>query len=75
MKINKKYAPYLFATIMAVAMGGLMSFFLTWINTGMDSAFVMRWMRSFGIGTMVAFPVSIMIAPIAQKIVVKFTEE
>lgn len=32
--MNKKYAPYIFASIMAVAKGIFMSFFLTWINTG-----------------------------------------
>ncbi len=71
--MNKKYAPYIFASIMAVAMGFFMSFFLTWINTGVAEGFLLRWMKAFGVGVCVAFPTSLIIAPVAQKIVKKFT--
>lgn len=69
--MDKRYAPYIFATIMAVAMGFFMSFFLTWINTGLAVRFFIQWMNSFGIGVLVAFPISLILAPIAQRIVNK----
>ena len=73
MKVDKKYAPYLFATIMAVAMGALMSFCFTAINTGINTGFLFRWLKSFGVGFVVAFPTSLLIAPVAQKIVTRLT--
>lgn len=69
--MDKRYAPYIFATIMSVAMGFFMSFFLTWINTGLAGGFFIRWMKSFGIGVLVAFPISLIVAPVAQRIVYK----
>jgi len=60
---------------MAIAMGFFMSFFLTWINTGYSEGFFIRWMRAFGVGSCVAFPISLTIAPIAQKIVNIITKE
>ncbi len=71
MKINKKYAPFVFASIMAFAMGFFMSFFLTWINTGLTDGFVMRWMKAFCGAVFVAFPASLIIAPVAQNILDK----
>ena len=73
--MNKKYAPYIFASIMAVAMGFFMSFFLTWINTGMEEGFILRWGHSFFVGVCVAFPTSLIIAPVAQKVVSKVTSQ
>ncbi len=60
---------------MAVAMGFFMSFFLTLVNTGYTEGFIMRWMKAFGVGTCVAFPISMMIAPLAQKIVQMIIKE
>lgn len=71
MKLQKKYAAYIFATIMAIAMGFFMSFFLTWINTGFTNNFILRWLKSFALGVLIAFPTSLIVAPIAQRIVKK----
>lgn len=54
---------------MALAMSFCMSFIMTWVNTGLEGNFSFRWMRAFGIGVMVAFPVSLAMTPVAQKIV------
>ncbi len=67
--MNKKCAPLIYATIMAIAMGFFMALFFTWINTGFSDGFFWRWMKSFGLGTVVAFPISLIISPLAQKIV------
>ncbi len=68
--MNQKYAPFIFASIMALAMGFFMSLFLTWINTGFHEGFLLRWMKAFGVGICVAFPISLIIAPIAQRLVI-----
>ena len=75
MNLNKRFTPFIFATIMAVAMGFFMSLFLTAINTGFDNGFTFRWMKSFGMAIAVGFPVSLLIAPVAQKIVSILTIE
>ncbi len=72
--MNKKYAPYLFAAIMSVMMGFVMSLAMTIIVTGIDDGFIHRWLKALIIGICVAFPTAIVIAPIAQKIVNRLTE-
>ena len=73
--MNKKFAPFIFASIMAISMGFFVSFFLTWLNTGYTEGFFIRWMRAFGVGSFVAFPISLTIAPFAQKFVNMITKE
>jgi len=73
--MKQKYAPFVFASIMAIAMGFFVSFFLTWLNTGYTKGFFMRWMTAFGVGSCVAFPISLTIAPFAQKFVQMLTKE
>jgi phosphotransferase system glucose/maltose/N-acetylglucosamine-specific IIC component len=68
MKLSKKWRPYLFAAIMAFAMGFFMSLILTWVNTGLTNGFLDRWLNAFGVGICVAFPISILIAPHANSL-------
>ncbi|MFC1841338.1 DUF2798 domain-containing protein [Thermodesulfobacteriota bacterium] len=75
MKLDKRFTPYIFATVMAIAMGFFMSLFLTAINTGIESGFIFRWMKSFGVAIFVGFPVSLLVAPFAQEIVLRLTKE
>ena len=69
MKLDKKFAPYVFASVMSVFMGLFMTLFLTWFNAGFIDGFLLIWARSFAIGICVAFPTSILVAPLAQGIV------
>jgi hypothetical protein len=71
MKINKKYSPYIFASIMNVLMGFFMTFFLTWMNAGFVDDFFFIWIRSFAVAICVAFPISLLVAPLAQAVVSK----
>jgi len=73
MKIQKKYGTYIFASIMAIAMSFFMSLLFTAIDTGFENG-LMRWSKSFGVGILVAFPTSLLITPVAQKIVVWLTK-
>ena len=73
--MNKKFAPFLFAAIMAVSMGFMMSLFVTLMNKGFTDGFLLWWMRSFGVSVAIAFPTSMIIAPVAQKVVGKIVKE
>lgn len=73
--MNKKYAHYLFAAIMAVSMGFIMSLALTFVNTGMDNGFFLRWIRAFITAICIAFPTALLIAPITQLIVNKAVKD
>jgi hypothetical protein len=75
MKLNIKWRPYLFAAIMAFAMGFFMSLILTWVNTSLTSGFLERWINAFGVGICVAFPISILIAPLANRILNKIVDD
>ncbi len=39
MKMDKKYSPYIFASVMSVVMGFCMTLFLTWFNAGFVDGF------------------------------------
>ena len=73
MEINNKKAKILFGILMAGMMALAMSFVMVWINVGLNSNFFAIWMKSFGLGFLVAVPTSIIAAPIAQKLVHKLT--
>jgi len=60
---------------MAFVMGFFMSFFLTWINTGLDNGFVGRWSTAFGLGILIAFPISMLIAPMAARFVKRVVKD
>lgn len=54
-----------------------MSFFMsgvmTLVNTGFDTGFFLRWIGSFSIGYVVAYPAALLAMPIARRIVDKIT--
>jgi len=52
-------------------MAFIMSAVLVALNTGIDGAFFMRWLKSFLVAFPVAFPVALFVAPLVHKIVGK----
>ncbi|PHQ24474.1 hypothetical protein CLH62_16360 [Marinobacter guineae] len=56
-----------FGFYMSGIMSLLMSSVITFINTGLDSGFVYRWMAAFIVAWAVAFPLVTFIAPLAGK--------
>jgi len=73
METANKKSKILFGIFMAGMMALAMSFVMVWINVGMNSHFFFIWMKSFGLGFIVAVPTSIITAPIAQRLVNKLT--
>ncbi len=60
---------------MAVMMGFFMSLVMTAVNVGFPPTFFKIWMRGFGVGVLVAFPVSLFVAPAARKLSGKIIKE
>lgn len=74
MKINKKYTPVIMATIMSFMMALFMSFVMVAVNIGFPKLFFVMWIRGFGIGIVVALPLSFIVMPISKKIANRLTK-
>jgi len=71
--VKKKYSHLVFVLITSFGMSIIMSSIITYINTGMDSEFLIRWSKAW----VVAFPIAIIAAfivtPFAKRISDKIT--
>ncbi|NLO54653.1 MAG: DUF2798 domain-containing protein [Gammaproteobacteria bacterium] len=56
---------------MSIYMVTVMTFVITWANTGMDQGFILRWFRSFYIAFPIAFSLTWLGAPYIQRFVAK----
>ena len=59
----------LFGGIMAFMMSFVMSLVMTFVSIGFVPDFLNIWFSSFIIGLFVSFPIALIVAPIAAKIV------
>ena len=50
-------------------MSVFMSFFLTAVNIGFTSSFVVVWLRSLAVGFAVALPVSFVVIPFVRRLI------
>lgn len=57
----------IFALYMSGLMSLLMSGVITLINTGVDGAFMHRWLAAWLVAWVVAFPLVVFIAPLAGR--------
>ena len=71
--ISKKYAQLLFVTIMGLSMSAIMSFAFTAFRSGFNDSFFVAWMESFLLGSIIAIPTAMFVAPLAQKLVQRMT--
>lgn len=69
MSISPRYAPLTFAVLMSIYMVTLMTFVITWVNTGLDGDFLSRWWRAFYIAWPIAFVLILLGAPRLQRLV------
>lgn len=69
--IAPRFAPLIFAFLMSIYMVTVVSFVITWVNTGMSSGFALRWLRAFYIAWPLAFSLLIIGAPRVQRLVAK----
>src|SRR5690606_3900285 len=61
--IRSRYIPLVTAFAMSLYMVSIMTFVITWANTGMDQAFLQRWWRAFYIAWPIAFALILVGAP------------
>jgi len=74
MKFPKKYSQALFIFFMGFGMSIIMSFAITYINTGMDIEFLSRWGKAWMAALPLALLVSSIVAPLSKKIVNLITD-
>jgi len=60
---------------MSLIMSFAMSLTLTLVNLGLISEFFEKWIRAFGISFVVALPTSLIVVPLAKRIVEKITSD
>lgn len=68
MLFPSRFAPLVFAVLMSVYMVTLMTFVITWVNTGLGVGFVGRWWRAFYIAWPIAFVLILLGAPRLQRL-------
>jgi hypothetical protein len=69
MIIDKRFAPFLNALLMAIILPFFMTFVVTLVNIGFTDKLVASWMRTWGIASIAAFPLILVLAPMIRKIV------
>ena len=67
--INKKYSNLLFIFFMGIGMSLLMTLIITFINTGYDNEYFMRFLKAWSVGLPIAIIVSLLVGPIAKRFV------
>ena len=72
--IPKKFSNLVFTLIMGFGMSLLMTLIITYINTGMDSEFIDRFLKAWSISFPIAISAILIVAPIARKFVDKITK-
>lgn len=73
-KLPTKVFQPLFGLFMACFMSFLMSGAITAINLGVPPDFLARWMRSWGIAFLLAYPAILIVAPLARQLTLRFVE-
>jgi hypothetical protein len=64
----------LFGLFMAFFMSFLMSGAITALNIGFPPDFLARWMHSWGMAFVLAYPAILIVAPIARQLALRFAE-
>jgi len=75
MKIDRRYFNVIFSSLIALIMSFCMSFFMLLINIGFSKIFFNAWMKSFGLGFIIALPISIIFIPIIRTGLEKIFEK
>ncbi|MBD1164597.1 DUF2798 domain-containing protein [Pelagibacterales bacterium SAG-MED13] len=71
---KKKYSNFLFILVMGFSMSLIMTLIITYINTGMDSQYINRFLKAWVVGLPIAIAAAFLVGPIAKKFVDKITK-
>ena len=69
----KKYSNLLFILIMGFGMSLMMTLIITYINTGMDSEYINRFLKAWVVSLPIAIVTALLVGPITKKFVDKIT--
>ena len=70
----KKYSNLLFILIMGFGMSLMMTLIITYINTGMDSEYINRFLKAWVVSLPIAIVAALLIGPITKNFVDKITK-
>ena len=71
---SKKYSNFLFILIMGFGMSLLMTLIITFINTGMDSGYIFRFLKAWSVSLPIAIITALLVGPPIKKFVDKITK-
>ena len=70
----KKYSNLLFILIMGFGMSLVMTLIITYINTGMDSEYINRFLKAWVVSLPIAIVAALFVGPITKNFVDKITK-
>ena len=70
----KKYSNLLFILIMGFGMSLMMTLIITYINTGMDSEYINRFLKASVVSLPIAIIAALVVGPITKNFVDKITK-
>ena len=70
----KKYSNLLFILIMGFGMSLMMTLIITYINTGMDSEYINRFLKAWIVSLPIAIVAALFVGPITKNFVDKITK-
>ena len=70
----KKYSNLLFILIMGFGMSIMMTLIITYINTGMDSEYINRFLKAWVVSLPIAIVAALFVGPITKNFVDKITK-
>ncbi len=72
--LPKKYFDLIFILIMGFGMSLLMTLIITYVNTGMDSEYINRFLRAWTVSLPIAIIAALILGPPIKKFVDKITK-
>ena len=70
----KKYSNLLFILIMGFGMSLMMTLIISYINTGMDSEYINRFLKAWVVSLPIAIVAALVVGPITKNFVDKITK-
>jgi len=70
----KRYSNLLFILVMGFGMSLLMTLIITYVNTGMDNGYLIRFLKAWAVGLPIAITTALLVGPITKKFVDKITK-
>ena len=70
----KKYSNLLFILIMGFGLSLMMTLIITYINTGMDSEYINRFLKAWVVSLPIAIVAALVVGPITKNFVDKITK-